>query len=438
MSLYSDFFYPSSLEDLFADKQVVSFLLEVEAQLAKAQAACGIFPMAYAQIIEECSQVELIDISQLKQDINKGGNAAIPLVLQLSKIVKSRDFEASKYIHLGATSQDIIDTTTILQIKQYIDWLNDKLAILESLLIETTQKYKTSVMIGRTLLQQAKPITFGLKTALCLAEIANTKQHLSEITKRLLRVQMVGAVGSGNSFINDAVTEQLAASLGLAKSESWQSNRGSLSEWAALLGVLSGNFGKIAHDISLLMQNEVAEVFEGAAAGKGGSSTMPHKRNPVTCAAIIANSTRVPHLVGIMLSTMVQEHERSAGKWHAEWETLTQIMELTAGSLEKIIDLFTHLEVDEKQMAINLELTNGLIYAENVALALSKKIGKIQAHEYVEKACKVAITDKKHLLEVLIEQKLDLPDMDNLFNANHSLGNTLSIIDDILGRFSHK
>ncbi|MFY7887487.1 MAG: lyase family protein, partial [Spirosomataceae bacterium] len=185
-------------------------------------------------------------------------------------------------------------------------------------------------------------------------------------------------------------------------------------------------------DVSLQMQTEVGEVFEGAAEGKGGSSTMPHKRNPVTCAAILANTTRIPHLVGSILSAMPQEHERSAGLWHSEWEVLSELMRLTAGSLERSIELMESLEVDKGRMLANIDITKGLIYAENVSLYLAPKIGKIQAHEVVEKACKAAVSQQKHLKEVLQEMNLDINDLDELFKAENAIGNSLEMIDVVL------
>jgi 3-carboxy-cis,cis-muconate cycloisomerase len=186
------------------------------------------------------------------------------------------------------------------------------------------------------------------------------------------------------------------------------------------------------------MQTEVGEVFESAGEGKGGSSTMPHKRNPVTCATILANANRVPHLVGSMLSSMPQEHERSAGLWHAEWEVLTEIMQLTAGSLEKSIDLVSGLEVNEKRMLQNIEITNGLIFAENVSLALAIKLGKIQAHELVEKACKIAVSKNKHLKEVLQEMDIEIDDLAQYFNPENSIGNSVKIVENIFKRYENK
>ncbi|HLO42850.1 MAG TPA: 3-carboxy-cis,cis-muconate cycloisomerase [Leadbetterella sp.] len=432
MSLYSELFYSQEVNGIFSDKNTVGCMLTVEAALAETQSVVGIISKESAQIISGCCLPEMIDIEKLKRDAKLGGNAAIPLVQQLTKVVKNNDFESSKYVHLGATSQDIIDTGSILQIAEYLIWLESKLSVLKSTLTDITVKHKKTVMVGRTLLQQARPITFGLKTSAWLEGICRSIERLVEMKNRLLVVQLSGAVGSQNKNISTEVVNLFAQRLGLKPSFSWQSQRDNLNELASKLGILSGSLGKIAKDVSLLMQTEVGEVFEGAAEGKGGSSTMPHKRNPVTCAAILANATRVPHLVGSMLSAMLQEHERSAGNWHAEWEVLTEIMLLTAGSLEKTIDLLAGLEVDEKRMLANIEITQGLIFAENVSLALASKIGKIQAHELVEKACKTAVLKNKHLKEILIENNVEIENLDELFNPENSIGNSVEIVERIL------
>jgi 3-carboxy-cis,cis-muconate cycloisomerase len=432
MSLYSEFFYSKTINELFSDKQTIVQMLRFEGALALAQAENGIIPPEAAQIIENCCQVDFIDIDKLKSEIKLGGNAAIPLVKQLTRIVKNNDVEASKYVHLGATSQDMVDTATVLQMQQYWYWLNDKLAELSDLLVEITKKHRNTLMIGRTLLQQARPITFGLKTSGWLQSIERSKERMKSTQKRVLVIQLGGAVGSGNANLSKSIQQSLADYLDLKPSFSWQSNRDNLVEAASFFGILNQSLAKIAKDVSLMMQTEVAEVFEGAAEGKGGSSTMPHKRNPVTCAAILANANRIPNLVATLLASMPQEHERSAGLWHSEWEVLTEILLLTAGSIERSIELIASLEVDDKRMLQNLELTKGLIYAENISLALAIKMGKINAHELVEKACKLAISQQKHLKEILKEMNIDLPNLEELFKAENSIGNSLEIIDEIL------
>jgi 3-carboxy-cis,cis-muconate cycloisomerase len=224
--------------------------------------------------------------------------------------------------------------------------------------------------------------------------------------------------------------------LGLKHSFSWQAQRDNLAEWASVLGILCGSLGKIAKDVSLLMQTEIGELMESAGEGKGGSSTMPHKRNPVSCAAILANTSRVPHLVGNMLAIIPQENERSAGLWHAEWDLLRDTMLLTAGSLEKSIELLAGLEVNEKRMLTNIDLTQGLIFAENLALALSPTMGKVAAHEMVEKACKKALAYKKHLKTIVEEEALAVENIDAIFDPQNAIGNSVEIVEEILKSFS--
>ncbi len=436
MALYSETFYASELSELFSGREAVAKLLQVESALATAQAEAGIIPLTAAKTIAACCVVDAIDINALKNDVVLGGNVAIPLVKQLTKVIKNRDFEASKYVHFGATSQDIIDTATILTSKEYIVWIEEKTNSLEAALIALTKKHQHTLMMGRTLLQQAKPMTFGLKTAGWLESITRSKIRLVDLKSRLLCIQLGGAVGSGNTNITEEVQSVFAEKLGLSSSFPWQSQRDSLAEFGAALGILSGSLGKIAKDVSLLMQTEVAEVFEGKAEGKGGSSTMPHKRNPVGCALILSNAARTPHLVSTMLSVMPQEHERSAGLWHAEWETLSQLMNLTAGSLEKALDLITNLEVDKERMLRNMETTNGLIYAEKVSFQLSKSLGKMQAHEAVKKACAVAIQQKKHLKEVVLEMHPKLENIDELFQPKNAIGNSIVWVENLLKTYS--
>lgn len=435
MSLYSNYFGTDELLSHFSDSASIARLLSVEAALVRAQAKCGIVPAPAAEVIVGCCKAEWIDLEKLKHDIKLGGNAAIPLVKQLTRLVKNASVEAAKFVHLGATSQDIVDTATVLLIRQFDEWLHAKLLQIGELLLHLTQQHRDTVMIGRTLMQQARPLTFGLKSAHWLSSIGRALQRLHEARKRILVVQLAGAVGTGNASITKEVVHEVAELLDLEYALSWQSQRDSIAEFASLLGILSGSLGKIARDLVLLMQTEVGEVLEGAAEGKGGSSTMPHKRNPVTAAAIIANANRVPHLVASLLAAMPQEHERSAGLWHSEWETLTELMMLTGGIVERSVELLGGLEVNKERMKQNLELTNGLIYAENVSLSLAPSLGKIQAHELVEKACKSASQLQMHLKQVLREWKVPIANLDELFDPHFSIGNSTAIIDEIVNQW---
>ncbi len=449
MDLYSEIFHSTEIAKQFSSKNAIGKMLLVESALAKAQAANGIFSKKQAETIAKCCKTELINIEKIKTDIKLGGNAAIPLVKQLTEIVKKRDAEAAKFVHLGATSQDIVDTAIVLQIQEFLGWLDSKFSVLETLLFDLTKKHRSTVMAGRTLLQQAKPITFGLKTAGWLESINRSKSRISETKKRVLVVQLSGAVGSGNVNISKAIQKSFAKIL--SKNQlpnypinqspiSWHAHRDNLAEFAAAIGILTGSLGKIARDVSILMQTEIGEVLEGAAAGKGVSSTMPHKRNPVSCAAILANAHRMPFLVATILAAMPQENERSAGLWHAEWPVLEEIMQLAAGTIERGIELLENLEINEKRMLKNLELTDGLIFAENVSLALALKIGKAVAHELVEKACKTAVLEQKHLKNVLLEMKIDLPENElaELFKPENAIGLSLEIVDDILKKYENQ
>lgn len=436
MSLYSATFYTSDLDYLFSEKGYIECMLKVESALAEAQAIHGVIPdSAYHRIKEVCDRVDHIDIEKIKHGIASGGNAVIPLVKQISAYLNSIDPPAAQYVHLGATSQDIVDTATILLIKDYINWFGSQLSILLKLLYKLTSKHKNTVMIGRTLLQQARPITFGLKSGYWLDAIVRLYKKLEWIKPDLLKVQLGGAVGTTNLFISKKVRKSFSEILGLQDSLPWHTNRINIGEWAGYLGMINVHFGKMAKDISLLMQTEIAEVSEGAEPGKGSSSTMPHKRNPVSCALIIANASRTPHLVASLYSVMSQEHERSAGLWHAEWEPMLDLMRLTAGSLTHTISLIDKLEINKSRMQENLELTQGLIYSEEIVFALTPTLGKEKANELLKSASQKVLEQNRHLKIILEEEyaeQINGLDLHPLFDPFHSLGYHSEIIESIL------
>lgn len=440
MTLYNSFFHSKKVNQLFSDKEMIAAMLRFEATLVEAQSAYGLIPPPSVVSIQNSCKIELINITSIKSEIVLSGNAAIPLIKHLTQAVKKHDVEAAKYVHLGATSQDVIDTAMVLQIQKAFDFFEKNIKILQKHLIYLTKTHRNTLMTGRTLLQQARPITFGLKTACWLDGIHRSLERLQECKKRVLVLQLGGAVGSlaGMDGKGLEVFQKMSEMLGLhTPSVSWHTQRDNMAEVATVMGILTGTLGKIAKDITLMMQTEVAEVFEGAAEGKGGSSTMPHKRNPVTATAIIANANRMPALVSSMLSAIPQEHERSVGLWHSEWAILPEIIQLTAGALERSIDLIAHLEVDTARMLENIHATNGLIFAENVSLALAQYIGKADAHDLVEKACKMAAVEKKHLKIVLeqndiVQKHLSPTLLVDLFKAEKAIGLSSEIIDMIL------
>lgn len=289
-------------------------------------------------------------------------------------------------------------------------------------------------------MQQAKPITFGFKVATWLDGLLRSKKRLKNLLNNHFTLQLGGAVGNLGSMPEKgtAVMQSMSAILNLKDpSVSWHTQRDRFVEIATTLGILVGTISKIAKDISLMMQTEIAEVFEPSGAGKGGSSTMPHKRNPVSCIAILATAQRLPPLASTMLAAMTQDHERATGAWHAEWETLSDIVKLSGGAVLQAVEMTNGLEVNAAQMLKNMDCTEGLIFAENVSLALSPKIGKAAAHHVVEEACKTCVSTKKHLKTVLKADKITLEnlspkELNACFDPKNSLGLCATFIDNVL------
>ncbi len=447
MNLYDHLFYSKEINAFFTDEAHVVAMLRFEAALASAQAQEGLIPAAAAQAIAAQCRMEYIDIEKLKTDIPLGGNACIPLVKQLTNLVKGVDTEGAKYVHFGATSQDVIDTAIILQAKKAIEHLDFQLETLIWQLAQLVEAHRNTVMIGRSFMQHARPITFGFKVATWLDGILRTKKKLETLLAENFALQLGGAVGNLSAMDGKgwAVAEAMGHILDLkVPSIPFHTQRDRFVDIASTLGILTGNLGKIAKDISLLMQTEIGEVFEPSAKGKGGSSTMPHKRNPVSCITILSNAQRMPSLVATMFSNMLQDHERATGAWHAEWETLTDIIQLTGGALQQALVLTDGLEVDAEKMRQNLDFTHGLIYAENIAFALADSIGKNEAHELVEKWCKAATTEVNpdnsvgvHLRDFISNKKEiqahfnDNP-IDALFDPKNSIGLCDMLIDNVL------
>jgi len=321
MNLLEPLFRWEAIEGLFSDRARIQAMLDFEAALARAEARTGVIPSSAAPAIASKCRAELYDIAALARATELAGNPAIPLVQQLTALVGRDDEQAMRFVHWGATSQDAIDTGFVLQLRGALECIQAELKRLSGMLASLAEKHRSTAAAGRTLLQQALPTTFGLKVAGWLDAIHRHSERISEVRRRALVVQFGGAVGTlaalGNEGID--VARELGEELHLTAPDlSWHAHRDRVVEVAAMLGLLTGSLGKIARDISLQMQTEVAEVFEPFGAGRGSSSTMPHKRNPVTFAVVLAAAARMPGLVSSMLGTMVQEQERGLGGWHAE------------------------------------------------------------------------------------------------------------------------
>ena len=396
----------STYKDLFTARATLQTMLDFEAALARAEAATGVIPKTARGPIALCCKAERYDQQEIAAAAENAGNTAIPLIKLLTAEVGEIDAHAARYVHWGATSQDMIDTGLILQLRDAFDLADRHLAALCATLAKLAEEHRATSIAARTWMQQALPTTLGLKFAGWLDALHRQRFRMAEARSRILVLQFGGAAGSlaalGDKGLE--VSTALAAELKLPSPDlPWHTERDRVVEAATLFGLLMGTLGKMARDLSLMMQSELAEVAEPAAPGRGGSSTLPHKRNPVTCAAVLAAATRVPGLVSTMLSAMVQEQERALGGWQAEWETLPQIICLTGGALEQMMTLMPSLEIDKSRMLANLEATRGLIYSESVSMLFAARLGKTKAHELLEKASQQAIKENKHLKEILLE-----------------------------------
>ena len=428
--LFDHYFTARDMRQVFSDHGRVQAMLDVEAALARAEARVGLIPHSAVQPIAAACQAQLYDFQALAQAIATAGNSAIPLVKMLGKQIASSDPEAERYVHLGATSQDVMDTGLVLQLRAALDLVERDLAELAEALAIKAHAYATTPLAGRTWLQHATPVTLGMKVAGWLGAVTRNRQRLRELRGRVLCLQFGGASGTLAALGDRAlpIAEALAEELTLTLPEQpWHTQRDRLVEVAAVLGLVAGGLGKLGRDVSLLMQTEAAEVFEPSAPGKGGSSTMLHKRNPVGAAVLIGAATRVPGLVGTMFSAMPQEHERSLGLWHAEWETLPEIFCLVSGALQQALLVARGMEVDSARMLRNLDLTQGLVLAEAVSTVLAQRLGRDTAHHLLEGCCKRAVAEGRHLRAVLgdepqVTAELSADELDRLLDPAHYLG----------------
>lgn len=442
MKILDPLFRCSAANALFSDDATLQRMLDFEAALA--HASVDLLPDSTAAqitsaIASKC-RVELFDKAKLAEATASAGNIAIPLINQLKAHVAVDNSEAANFVHLGATSQDLIDTAQILQVRDAFILIHADLRDLCSALATLTTRHRNTPIVGRTWMQHAVPTTLGMKFAGWLDALERHRQRLRETQTRCLVLQFGGAVGTLASLGQHGhkISERLAAELELPTSQiPWHSHRDRTAEVATTLGLLTGTLGKIARDLSLHMQTEIAEILERAEEGRGGSSTMPHKRNPVAAAAILAAATRVPGLVSTMLSAMVHEDERALGTWHAEWETLPEIVCLSAGALHRLKRVVPKLRINVERMRQNLNATSGRIFTEALTASLGQKIGRAKARSLIETASDQSIQENRHLREILEQQKeisthFSSTDLDNLFNPQNYTGAAYEFIDRVL------
>jgi len=441
-SLLGGLFGAPEVDAVFTDTARLQAMLDVEAALARAQVRCAVIPAAALGPIEAACQTALYDVSALGRATALAGNPAIPLVKALTAQVARDSAEAARWVHWGATSQDIIDTGAVLQLRAALGWVQDRLQLLCDALAGLADAERDTGLPGRTLLQQAVPVTFGLKAAGWLDALQRSRRRLQALHADALVLQFGGAAGTLASLQTRGldVAQALGEELGLpVPSLPWHTARDRVAEFGSAFALLTGTLGKIATDIVLLMQSEVAEAFEPAGEGKGGSSAMPHKRNPVGCVAAIAAASRVPGLLSTLFVAMPQPHERAAGQWHAEWETVPEIVRLCAGSLAQVTGVVQGLQLDRARMQQHLDSHGGLLYAEAVAVTLAEVMGKSAAHALVEHAARQALAQHQHLRDVLaqipeVTAQLSPTQLDALFAPDSWRGMADTWIDRVLAQ----
>lgn len=397
-------FTTDAMRAIFTARARLARMLEFEAALARAEARAGVIPQAAADAIALQCDAARFDTGEIDAAARTAGNVAIPLVAALTRAVGAVDADAKGYVHWGATSQDAIDTGLVLQLRDALALIDADLARLAGALAMQARRHTATVLSGRTWLQQALPITLGVKLAAIVSALDRHRDRIASLRSRALVLQFGGAAGTLASLHERglAVSDELGRELGLEVPDMpWHTERDRLCEIAATLGMLTATLGKLARDLSLLAQTEVGEADEPAAPGRGGSSTMPQKRNPVGASIALAAALRVPGLVATMLQAAVQEHERGLGNWPAEWETLPQIVMLTAGALDAMAEVAEGLDIHVDRMRANLDLTHGLIFAEAVQMALAPAMGRDAAHSLVAGACRRASAQRAHLRDIL-------------------------------------
>jgi 3-carboxy-cis,cis-muconate cycloisomerase len=441
MSLLGPLFRWDAVDATLSDRAGVQGMLDFEAALARAEGRAGVIPEDAVIAIDACCATDRFDLVALARDAAFAGNLAIPLVRQLRILVREQNEDAACFVHWGATSQDAIDTGLVLQLRAALDVIDAEIERLADALAALAEQHRSTPISGRTWMQHAVPTTFGMKAATWLDAVLRQRDRCASLRDRALALQLGGAVGTLAALgdkgpaVAAAVAEELKLSL---PDLAWHAHRDRIAEVATTLGLCVGTFGKIARDLALHAQTEVAELHEPGAEGRGGSSTMPHKQNPVASAVVIAAATRAPGLVATLLAAMLQEDERGLGGWHAEWETLPELVRLAGGALHQVTETIAGLRVDAARMAANLEASQGLVFAEGIQLALAEKTGT-SAEALVEAACRRARTEGRHLRDVLAEDPTlarDLPpiELEHLFDLGRYVSVTGPLIDRVLRR----
>jgi 3-carboxy-cis,cis-muconate cycloisomerase len=434
--LFRDAFGTPRMREIFSDYALISKYVQVEIALARAEARCGVIPAAAADEIAARSKVDALDFDLLRRETDIVGYPILPLVHQLSRMCG----ESGGYLHWGATTQDIMDTAVVLQIRDALEVMEAELRDLRDILARLAKRYRDTPMAGRTHLQQALPVTFGYKVAVWLAMFDRHQERLAQLRPRVLVGEFAGAagtlasIGSRGLEVQEALMDELDLGVPAA---TWHVARDGLAEVVNFLGLLTGSLGKIAYDVMLMASTEFAELYEPFVKGRGASSTMPQKRNPISSELIFAASKAVRQHAGLMLDAMIQDLERATGPWHAEWIALPESFVLTAGALHQAKFMLDGLVVDEQRMRKNLDMSNGLIVAEAVMMGLAPHIGRQDAHDVVYAACRMVNEKGGTLSDVLnampeVSSRLDRTLIEQLTDPANYLGMAPQMVDRVL------
>src|SRR3954470_17344383 len=438
-TIFGNIFSTDAMRAVWSDENRTQKYLDVEAALATVQARLAIIPQAAASEIVRNCRLERIDMAKLRQQTERIGYPVLGVVSQLNALCRDK---LGEYCHWGATTQDITDTATVLQIREALDLIEQDLAALSTGLADLARRHRDTPMIGRSNLQQAVPVTFGYKMAGLLAAVERHRDRLDELRPRVLVGEFAGAAGTLASIERGAMETQegLMAELGLGQPViAWHTVRDNIAEVGCFLGLVGGTLGKLSMDVKLMMQTEVGEVYEPYAHGRGSSSTMPQKRNPISSCYIHAAISVVRQHVAALLDARVAAPERSTGPWEIEWISLPEAFCLLAGALKQARQVVEGLEVDAGRMRANLDMTNGLVMSEAVMMGLGRHLGREYAHDLVYDLCREAIRLDRPLLDLLAEnpeinRHLSRAELAALCDPANYLGQSGVMVDRVLGR----
>jgi len=434
---YRDMFGSAEMREVFSDEARLKAWIATEVALAKAQAQLGVIPHGVDKELARVAKIENLDVAEMKADFDRVGFPILPFVKQLNKVC---DPETARWVHYGATTQDILDTGMVLQMKEGIRLIEKELAAILEATATLTKKHEKTVMAGRTFQQLAAPITFGYKVAVWLDEIIRHRDRLNQVKERVLVGQCAGAVGTfatlGEKGI--AVQRRMMELLDLGTPAiTWHTARDSWAEAVNLFAMMSATFAKIANEVAILMRSEVGELSEPFEIGRGASTTLPQKRNPISCEPIIAIAPRLREFVSSQLTAMIQEHERGVGQMNIEWMIIPEAFILLSGSLKHTRFILENLWVDEANMRENLVLGGGLLMSESVMMGLAPKVGKAKAHHLVYAAAGKAYENGLPLKTVLMQdsditRELTEAEIDHLLDPSNYIGSVPVMIGQVL------